>query len=40
MSDFYQLLVQANKNHSNVLVTEFIDIIGTDFLNDGKYEKL
>ena len=40
MSDFYQLLVQANKNHSNALVTEFIDIIGTDFLNDGKYEKL
>jgi len=40
MSDFHQLLVQENKPNSNPLVTEFTDVIATDFLNDGKYEKL
>lgn len=40
MSDFHQLLVQENKVNYNALVTEFTDVITTDFLNDGKYEKL
>jgi len=40
MSDFYELLVQENESNSHPLLEEFIDIIGTDFLNDGKYEKL
>ena len=40
MSDFYELLVQENESNSHPLLQEFIDIIGTDFLNDGKYEKL
>ena len=40
MSDFYQLLIEENKNNENFLLKEFIDIIGTDFLNDGKYENL
>ncbi|MBE4704431.1 Mbov_0397 family ICE element conjugal transfer ATPase [Spiroplasma platyhelix] len=40
MSDFYQLLVREYEKDSSVLLKEFIDIIATDFLNDGKYEKL
>lgn len=40
MSDFYNLLIEEDKDNSNLLLKEFIDIIGTDFLNDGKYENL
>lgn len=40
MTDFYHLLVTEAKNNANALVTEFVDIIATDFLTDGKYEKL
>ncbi|MDQ7983034.1 MAG: ATP-binding protein [Spiroplasma sp.] len=40
MTDFYHLLTKQQQTNDNLLLQEFIDIIGTDFLNDGKYEKL
>jgi|GEM_PF-502884 len=40
MTDFYNLLIAEDKDNSNLLLKEFIDVIGTDFLNDGKYENL
>lgn len=40
MQDFYHFLIKENINKSNFLLKEFIDIIATDFLNYGKYEKL
>ncbi|MGL5268345.1 MAG: Mbov_0397 family ICE element conjugal transfer ATPase, partial [Spiroplasma sp.] len=40
MTDFYHLLFKENESNSSLLLKEFLDIIATDFLNDGKYEKL
>lgn len=40
MSDLYQTLIAAYQVAPDALLKEFIDIISTDFLNDGKYERL
>ncbi|WP_338955157.1 Mbov_0397 family ICE element conjugal transfer ATPase [Spiroplasma endosymbiont of Polydrusus cervinus] len=40
MSDFYDLLEKEYKNNKNQLLKEFMDLITTDFLNDGKYQAL
>ncbi len=40
MSDFYTLLKKEYKNNKNELLKEFMDLISTDFLNDGKYQAL
>lgn len=40
MSDLYQTLIAAYQVAPDPLLKEFIDIISTDFLNDGKYERL
>ncbi len=40
LSDFYTLLEKEYKNNKNELLKEFMDLIATDFLNDGKYQVL
>ncbi len=38
INNFYYLLEKEYKNNKNQLLKEFMDLIATDFLNDGKYQ--